>query len=91
MGEVQVLLPKDDPTFWKALFEGGEEKSHYEVLSELVNADEATPALEEVDAHTRDLWEDLQEQQRMIAEGLIDPVHGFDDFRLVIGDGDGGK
>lgn len=29
--------------------------------------------------------------QAMINEGLIDPVNGFDDFRIVIGDGDGGK
>ena len=27
----QIILPKDDPQFWKALFEGGEEKSYYEV------------------------------------------------------------
>jgi|AntRauMFilla1563_2_1112583.scaffolds.fasta_scaffold151600_1 hypothetical protein len=29
--EVQVMLPKDDAYFWKGLFEGGEEKSHYQV------------------------------------------------------------
>ena len=31
-----LMLPKDDGYFWKALFEGGEEKGHYEVLKELV-------------------------------------------------------
>ena len=30
--EVHIMIPKDDPHFWRALFEGGEEKSHYEVL-----------------------------------------------------------
>jgi hypothetical protein len=89
--EISLMLPKDDPYFWKALFEGGEEKSHYEVLRELVDADEPAPREDEVDDETRDLVADLQEQQAMIAEGLIDPVNGFDDFRLVIGDGDGGK
>lgn len=29
--------------------------------------------------------------QAMINEGLIDPVNGLDDFRIVIGDGDGAK
>ena len=89
--EVLLLLPKDDPYFWRALFEGGEEKSHYQVLRELVQADERVPSLEEVDGPTRDLVADLQEHAAMVAEGLIDPVHGFDDFRLVIGDGDGAK
>ena len=89
--EVLLLLPKDDPYFWRALFEGGEEKSHYEVLRELVQADERVQSLEEVDGPTRDLVLDLQEHQAMVNEGLIDPVHGFDDFRLVIGDGDGAK
>ncbi len=89
--EISIILPKDDPYFWKALFEGGEEKSHYEVLRELVDADEPAPRSDEIDDETRDLVADLQEQQAMINEGLIDPINGFDDFRLVIGDGDGAK
>ena len=36
--EVLIMLPKDDPYFWKALFEGGEEKGHYDVLKELARA-----------------------------------------------------
>jgi hypothetical protein len=86
-----LLLPKDDPYFWKSLFEGGEEKSHYDVLTELVRADEAAPSADEVDEETRDLLADLQEHQAMVNEGLVDPINGFDDFRLVIGDGDGAK
>jgi len=86
-----LFLPKDDPFFWKSLFEGGEEKSHYEVLTELVRADEAAPRHDEVDEETRDLLADLQEHQAMVNEGLVDPINGFDDFRLVIGDGDGAK
>jgi hypothetical protein len=31
-----------------------------------------------------------QEHQELINEGMIDP-DGFDDFRVVIGDGDGAK
>jgi hypothetical protein len=89
--DLSIMLPKDDPYFWKSLFEGGEEKSHYQVLKELVDADEPTPRADEVDDETRDLLADLQEQQAMINEGLIDPVNGFDDFRLVLGDGDGAK
>lgn len=29
--------------------------------------------------------------QAMVNEGLVDPVNGLDDFRIVIGDGDGAK
>ena len=89
--QLSVMLPKDDPYFWKSLFEGGEEKSHYAILQELVQADEAAPSCDQVDDQTRDLLSDLQEHQGMINEGLIDPVNGFDDFRLVLGDGDGAK
>ncbi|KAK3236389.1 hypothetical protein CYMTET_53468, partial [Cymbomonas tetramitiformis] len=88
--EVQIMLPKDDGYFWKGLFEGGHEKSHFEVLTELVHADEPVVPYEELDDKAKDLIHDLQEHQEMINEGLIDP-EGFDDFRLVIGDGDGAK
>ena len=36
--EVQIMLPKDDAYFWKGLFEGGEEKSHYEACGTLHNS-----------------------------------------------------
>lgn len=29
--------------------------------------------------------------QAMVNEGLVDPINGLDDYRLVIGDGDGAK
>ena len=89
--ELSIMIPKDDPYFWKALFEGGEEKSHVAVLQELINADEASPDYDELDDETKDLLADLREQQQMMAEGLIDPINGLDDYRLVLGDGDGGQ
>lgn len=36
--QVHIILPKDDNTYWKALFEGSEEKSYYELLKEAVNS-----------------------------------------------------
>ena len=88
--EVTILIPKDDTYFWRCLFEGGEEKSHYEVLKELVNADEPTIPYDELDDDAKELLEELRERQELINEGLIDP-ETFDDFRCVIGDGDGAK
>mmetsp|Transcript_2017 Transcript_2017/g.5601 ORF Transcript_2017/g.5601 Transcript_2017/m.5601 type:complete len:689 (+) Transcript_2017:597-2663(+) len=83
--EVHVLIPKDDPHFWRSLFEGGEKKSHYEILQELVNADEPCTPYDELDEKSKDLIDEIQERQQLIAEGLIDP-EGFDDFRCVIGE-----
>eukprot|EP00963_Diacronema_lutheri_P012210 scaffold1671_cov344-Pavlova_lutheri.AAC.39 len=88
--EVTILIPKDDSYFWRSLFEGGEEKSHYEVLKELVHADEPTVPYDELDDDAKELLEELRERQELINEGLIDP-EAFDDFRCVIGDGDGAK
>lgn len=64
---VTIMLSKDDSYFWKALFEGGEEKSHFEVLKELVSADEAAPSYEELDDRGRDLVEDIREYQARCA------------------------
>ena len=61
------------------------------MLQELINADEASPEYDEMDDEAKDLLADLREQQQMMAEGLIDPINGLDDYRLVLGDGDGGK
>lgn len=61
--DLTVVLPKDDPFFWKALFEGGEEKSHFEVLRELVAADEPAPCFGELDERGRNLVEDIREYQ----------------------------
>ena len=36
--QVHVILPKDDRSYWKALFEGGEEKGYVELLKEAVHA-----------------------------------------------------
>ena len=38
--QVHVILPKDDRSYWKALFEDGEERSYYELLKEAVDAGE---------------------------------------------------
>lgn len=91
--EVQIMLPKDDAQFWRSLFEGGEEKSYYEVLQEMVNAndDDAMPSsYEELPERSKDLIEEIRERQELISEGLLDP-EGLDDFRCVLGDGDGAK
>lgn len=61
--DLTIILPKDDACFWKGLFEGGEEKSHYEVLQELVGADEPAPGFDELDDRGRDLVEDIREYQ----------------------------
>jgi len=74
----------------QGLFEGGEEKSHYEVLKDLVNADDEYVPYDELPERAKDLIYDMQEHQELINEGMIDP-DGFDDFRVVIGDGDGAK
>ena len=91
--EVQIMLPKDDAQFWRSLFEGGEEKSYYEVLQEMVNAndeDGAPGGYEDLPERSKDLIEEIRERQELISEGLLDP-EGLDDFRCVLGDGDGAK
>ena len=91
--EVQIILPKDDAQFWRSLFEGGEEKSYYEVLQEMVNAndDDAMPrSYEDLPERSKDLLDEIRERQELISEGILDP-DGLDDFRCVLGDGDGAK
>ena len=83
--EIHVLLPKDDPHFWSALFEGGEKKGYHEILQELVQADEPAVAYDDLDERAKDLVDEVRERQQLIAEGLIDP-DAFDDFRCVIGE-----
>lgn len=39
-----MILPKDDRSYWKALFEGGEERSYYQLLQEAVQAGAAASA-----------------------------------------------
>mmetsp|Transcript_1584 Transcript_1584/g.4062 ORF Transcript_1584/g.4062 Transcript_1584/m.4062 type:complete len:263 (-) Transcript_1584:657-1445(-) len=86
-----LSLLKDDPTAWRALFEGGAEKSFQAVLSEMMqNSDEPVPSYAELDQETQDLVDELRERQELVAEGVIDPDI-FDDFRLVLSDADGAK
>jgi hypothetical protein len=56
----------------------------------LVNADDEYVPYDELPERAKDLIYDMQEHQELINEGMIDP-DGFDDFRVVIGDGDGAK
>jgi hypothetical protein len=84
--QVQFLLPKDEPFYWKALFEGGEEKGYYEILREAVDADEPLTPYDDLDERAKDLIEDIQERQRMIQTGEFDLENSFDDFRVVIGE-----
>ena len=60
------------------------------MLTELVHADEPAVGYDELPEDAVHLLEDIRERQEMIAEGLLD-IDGFDDFRCVIGDGDGAK
>jgi hypothetical protein len=50
------------------------------------DADEPSPAYDELDDGAKDLLESLLERQAMVNAGLIDLENGFDDFRLVIGE-----
>eukprot|EP00198_Chlamydomonas_reinhardtii_P001113 XP_001690448.1 predicted protein [Chlamydomonas reinhardtii] len=84
---LQVLLAKAEAGhWWRALFEGGEEKGLYQVLSEAVEADEPLVPVEAMDEGGRLLLEELIERQEMIADGSFDLENSFDDFRLVVGD-----
>lgn len=81
---VHSLPPINDPRFCvarccfslgnnstQALFEGGEEKSHFEVLRELISADEPAPSYEELDDRGRDLVEDIREYQARLKKGRM--------------------
>jgi tetratricopeptide (TPR) repeat protein len=89
-GRIDLCIPKDDTHFWRSLFEGGEMKSYYEILQELVQADEPIPSYDELPGEAKDLVDELRERQELVSEGLIDPDI-FDDFRCVLSDGDGAK
>ena len=84
--EVHIMIPKDDSHFWRSLFEGGAKKGFQEILGELVNADEPMPNYDDLDQRSKDLIDEIQERQELMAEGVIDPIDGFDDFRCVIGE-----
>ncbi|GLC42114.1 hypothetical protein PLESTM_001292900 [Pleodorina starrii] len=84
---LQVLLAKAERGhYWRALFEGGEEKGLYEVLREAVEADEPVLPYDSMDESSRLLLEELLERQSMVADGSFDLEKSFDDFRLVVGD-----
>ena len=89
-GRIELCIPKDDTHFWRSLFEGGEMKSYYEILQELVHADEPIPSYDDLPDEAKDLVDELRERQELVSEGLIDPDI-FDDFRCVLSDGDGAK
>lgn len=88
--ELLVVLPKEDGGhYWRALFEGGEEKSHMQVLQEaLTNEGDArhAPTVDELGPEAAVLLEELRERQAMMSSGQWDPERNFDDFRLVLGD-----
>jgi hypothetical protein len=84
--ELHIMIPKDDSHFWRSLFEGGAKKGFQEILGELVNADEPMPNYDDLDQRSKDLIDEIQERQELMAEGVIDPIDGFDDFRCVIGE-----
>ena len=88
--QIEICIPKDDKHFWRSLFEGGQMKSYYEVLQELVHADEPAQSYEDLPDEAKDLVDELRERQELVSEGLIDPDI-FDDFRCVLSDGDGAK
>lgn len=86
---VHVVLHKKPGTApWRTLFtEGaGEAKSHVQVLSELLAADDPLCRVDEMDDDAQDLLADLLDRQRMVASGELDLERGFDDFRIVLGD-----
>ncbi|PNH03506.1 hypothetical protein TSOC_010430 [Tetrabaena socialis] len=85
---LQVLLAKAEAGhYWRALFEGGEEKGLYQVLQEAVDADEPVVACDQLDEGARALLAELLDRQAAVAEGEFDLENSFDDFRLVVGDG----
>jgi hypothetical protein len=60
-----------------------------QILTEAVQCEEDAaqgPSLDQMGPEAAVLWEDLQERAAMVASGELDLQHGFDDFRIVIGD-----
>ena len=84
--DLHLILPKQDGSWWKSLFEGSEERSYHQLLQDAVDADEPVVPYEQLDPDAKELLESILERQAMINEGMIDPVNGFDDFRVVIGE-----
>ncbi|KIZ07853.1 hypothetical protein MNEG_0106 [Monoraphidium neglectum] len=88
--DLMIVLPKaEGGRFWKSLFEGGPEKSHWELLHEAVhNEDDARwgPGVDDAGPEAQLLLEELLERQRMVADGSFDLERSFDDFRMVVGD-----
>jgi hypothetical protein len=65
---------------------GGPEKSHREVLQELVDADEPHQSYDEISVESKMLIEEIRERQAMVTQGLFDLENSFDDFRISLGD-----
>ncbi|KAF8059443.1 hypothetical protein HT031_005248 [Scenedesmus sp. PABB004] len=88
--ELLLLLPKEvGGRYWRALFEGGPEKSHLEVLAEAVSNEDdarAAPSVDELGPEAAALLEELRDRQAALSGGELDLERGFDDFRLVLGD-----
>jgi len=84
---IHIMMPKDELHYWRSLFEGGEERSHVQLLQEAVEADEPVVGVDDLDEGAREILESLRDRQAMVAAGLFDLKNSFDDFRVVIGDG----
>jgi hypothetical protein len=85
--EIHISLPKDGSgTWWKALFEGDQEKGYLEILKEAVEADDPEAAAAELGPEARELVEALRERQALVNAGMIDLENRFDDFRIVLGE-----
>uniref|UniRef100_A0A061RC05 Uncharacterized protein n=1 Tax=Tetraselmis sp. GSL018 TaxID=582737 RepID=A0A061RC05_9CHLO len=85
--EAIVLLPKDDRAkAWRSLLKGDQEKGHFEMLKEMVAAEDEVQAYDDIPPESKRLIEEIRERQAMISEGLIDLENGFDDFRIAVGD-----
>lgn len=52
----------------------------------MVDADEKPVAYDDLDHQSKELIMDIQERQQMVHDGLVD-LEGFDDFRVVVGEG----
>lgn len=91
MAELLLLLPKEEAgRYWRALFDGGEAKSHLQVLAEAVaNDDDArhAPSVEELGPAAAALLEDLRERQAELARGEFSFEGSVDAPMLVLGDG----
>ena len=85
---VSVVLQKTERDVeqraWRGLFENYEEKSLQEVLLELTNADERSPAHSALTHETQHAIEEMRERRYQMGCGEFNPDEGFDDFRLVI-------